>query len=40
VISIGEYDEDLARRFLERVTVCDDHLTFEFKSGMEIDITK
>ena len=35
---IEEYDEDLARRLLERVTVYDDHLTFEFKSGIEIDI--
>ena len=36
---IEEYDEDLVRRLLERVTVYDDHLTFEFKSGIEIDIT-
>ena len=25
--------------YLERVTAYDDHLTFEFKSGIEIDIT-
>ena len=36
---IEEYDEDLVRRLLERVTAYDDHLTFEFKSGIEIDIT-
>ena len=33
------YDENLVRRLLERVTVYDDHLTFEFKSNIEIDIT-
>ena len=36
---IEGYDENLVRRLLERVTVYDDHLTFEFKSGIEIDIT-
>ena len=36
---IEEYDDDLVRRLLERVTVYDDHLTFEFKSGIEISIT-
>lgn len=36
---IEEHDDDLVRRLLERVTVYDDHLTFEFKSGIEIDIT-
>mgnify|MGYP000087179100 CR=1 FL=1 len=34
--AIEEYDEDLVRKLLERVTVYDDHLTFEFKSGIEI----
>ena len=34
-----EYDENLVRKLLERVTVYDDHLTFEFKCGIEIDIT-
>ena len=37
--AIEEYDEDLVRKLLERVTVYDDHLTFEFKCGIEIDIT-
>ena len=36
---IEEYDEDLIRKLLGRVTVYDDHLTFEFKCGIEIDIT-
>ena len=34
-----EYDEALVRKLLERVMVYDDHLTFEFKSGIEIGIT-
>ena len=37
--AIEEYDEDLVRKLLERVMVYDDHLTFEFKSGIEIGIT-
>ena len=36
---IEEYDDDLVRRLLERVTVYDDHLTFEFKCGIETDTT-
>ena len=37
--AIEEYDEDLVRKLLMRVMVNDDHLTFEFKSGIKIDIT-
>ena len=37
--AIEEYDEDLVRKLLMRVMVYDDHLTFEFKSGIKIDIT-
>ena len=36
---IQEYDEDLVRKLLHRVTVYDDHLTFEFKSGLEVEIS-
>ena len=36
--AIEEYDEDLVRKLLERVMVYDDYLTFEFKSGISIDI--
>jgi superfamily I DNA/RNA helicase len=32
---IEEYDEDYARRLIERITVDDDHFTVEFKSGLE-----
>ena len=36
---IEEYDEDLVRKLIGRVTVYDDHLTFEFKSGIMIEIS-
>ena len=32
---IEEYDEDYARRPIERITVDDDHFTVEFKSGLK-----
>ena len=35
---LEEYDEQLVRRLIERITVFDDKLTVEFKSGVEIDI--
>ncbi|WP_338487912.1 DNA recombinase [Ruoffia tabacinasalis] len=35
---LEEYDEQLVRRLIERVTVFDDKLVIEFKSGVEIDI--
>jgi site-specific DNA recombinase len=35
-----EYDEKLARRLLEKVTVYEDRLTIRFKSGVEVDIEK
>ena len=37
--AIEEYDEALVRKLLERVMVYDDHLAFEFKSGIKTDIT-
>jgi len=33
-----EYDEQLVRRLIEKVTVFDDKLTIEFKSGVEIEV--
>ena len=36
---VEEYNEDLVRKLLERVTVHDDHLTFVFRSGIEIEIS-
>ena len=35
---LEEYDEQLVRRLIEKITVYDDKLTIEFKSGVEIDI--
>ena len=34
------YDEQLVRRLVEKITVYDDRLTVEFKSGLEIDVEK
>jgi len=33
---LEEYDEQLVRRLIEKVTVFDNKLTVEFKSGVEI----
>lgn len=35
--AITEYSEPLARRLIEKVTVFDEKLVFEFKSGLQID---
>ena len=35
---LEEYDEQLVRRLVEKVTVFDEKLTVEFKSGVELDI--
>lgn len=35
---LEEYDEQLVRKLVEKVTVHEDRLTVEFKSGVEIDI--
>ena len=35
---LTEYDEQLVRRLIEKVTVFDDKLTVEFKSGVEIEM--
>ena len=37
--AIEEYDENLVRRLIQRGTVYDKSLTFQFKSGIEINIT-
>jgi len=36
--NLAEYDEQLVRRLIEKVTIVDDKLIVEFKSGVEIDI--
>lgn len=35
---LEEYDEQLVRRLIEKVTVDDDKVTVEFKSGVELDV--
>lgn len=35
---IIEFDESLARKLVQQITVYDDHFTVEFKSGITIDI--
>jgi site-specific DNA recombinase len=35
---LEEYDEQLVRRLIEKVTVFDDKVTVEFKSSVGIDI--
>ena len=33
-----EYDEQLVRRLIEKVTICEDKFTVEFKSGLTVDV--
>lgn len=35
---LEEYDEPLVRQLIEKVTVFDDKVNIEFKSGVEIEI--
>ena len=35
---VGEYDDALTRKLVERITVYDDYFKVEFKSGIEIDV--
>jgi transposase-like protein len=36
--AITEYDESLVRRLIEKVTVCENKFTMEFKSGVMVDV--
>ena len=36
--TITEYDEQLIRRLIEKITVYEDKFTVEFKSGFTVDI--
>jgi site-specific DNA recombinase len=38
--TITEYDEQLVRRLIEKVTVHDDKFTVEFKSGVTVDVER
>ena len=35
---VTEYDEALVRKLIERITVYDDRLVFEFKTGFETEV--
>ncbi len=35
---LEEYDEQLVRRLIEKITIYDEKLTIEFKSSVEIDV--
>ena len=35
---VEEYDDALDRKLIERITICDDYFTVEFKSGIEIAV--
>lgn len=37
---VTEYDEQMVRRLIEKITVYDDRFVFEFKSGMTIDLKR
>jgi site-specific DNA recombinase len=37
---ITEYDEQLIRRLIEKVTIYEDKFTVEFKSGLTVDINE
>lgn len=36
--AITEYDELMVRRLIEKVTVCENNFTVEFKSGVMVDV--
>jgi site-specific DNA recombinase len=38
--SLAEYDEQLVRRLIEKVTVYKDKFTVEFKSGVTVDVNE
>ena len=37
---ITEYDEQLVRRLIEKITVYDERVTVEFKSGTSVDVDR
>jgi site-specific DNA recombinase len=38
--AITQYDEQLVRRLIEKVTVYENKFTVEFKSGMTVDVER
>lgn len=39
-IFLTEYDEQLVRRLIEKVTIHEDKFTVEFKSGLTVDVNE
>ena len=37
---VTEYDEQMVRRLIEKITVFDDKLIFKFKSGMTLELKR
>ncbi len=37
---ITEYDEQLVRKLIEKITIYDNHFTVKFKSGTSVEIRK
>ena len=37
---VKEYDEQMVRRLIEKITVFNDKLIFEFKSGMTLELKR
>lgn len=35
---VTEYDESLVRKLIEKITLYDNHMRFEFKSGLQTDV--
>ena len=38
ICQVTDYDEGLARKLIEKITVYDDRLVFEFRSGIETEV--
>ena len=38
VEAVTEYSDVLVRRLVEKITVCDEKLIVEFKSGLEVEV--
>lgn len=36
--NLTEFDESLVRRWIKQITIWDDHITVELKSGVSIDV--
>lgn len=37
---ITEYDDQLVRRLIERITVCDERVVVEFKSDASVEVRR